>query len=81
MRKADERLVARPGFLLSRAFGEFARVRTLADDLWLGYLETWRSLSARPGFPDYWEGHRARYSREFQAYVDSALLRRQVEQP
>jgi hypothetical protein len=50
------------------------RVGTLTDDLWLGYLETWRSLAVRPGFPDYWDAHKARYSSEFREYVDTALL-------
>jgi len=51
------------------------RVGTLTDDLWLGYVDSWRGPAASPGFEDYWAQYRTRFSTDFQAYVDSTLLR------
>jgi len=51
------------------------RVGTLTDDLWLGFVDSWRVQASSPGFADYWARYKTRFSTEFQAYVDSTLLR------
>jgi len=50
------------------------RVGTLTDDLWVGYLATWRSIAASPGFADYWSSYSARFSSAFREYVDTAVI-------
>jgi len=51
-----------------------SRVGTLTDDLWVGYLGTWRSLATTPGFADYWEAQKDRYSSDFREYVEEVIL-------
>lgn len=53
-----------------------ARVGTITDDLWLGYLATYRRFASMPGFGQFWAASRAHFTTEFRAYVDSAVIQR-----
>jgi len=77
---ADEKLRIRVYLLgvgrnMENAFQQ-ARVGTITDDLWMGYLDTYRRFASMPGFGQYWDGAQTGFSTEFRAYVDSAMLQR-----